>query len=34
MRAIIIGAGRGQRLKPLTDNSHKTFTETDIEQVR
>lgn len=27
MRAIIIGAGRGQRLKPLTDDSHKTFTE-------
>ncbi|MCH9047191.1 MAG: phosphocholine cytidylyltransferase family protein, partial [SAR324 cluster bacterium] len=27
MRAIIIGAGRGQRLKPLTDDSHKTLTE-------
>ena len=27
MRAIIIGAGRGQRLAPLTDDSHKTFTE-------
>jgi choline kinase len=27
MRAIIIGAGRGQRLKPLTDDSHKTMTE-------
>ncbi len=28
MRAIIIGAGRGQRLQPLTDDSHKTLTET------
>lgn len=27
MRAIIIGAGRGQRLAPLTDDSHKCFTE-------
>ena len=27
MRAIIIGAGRGSRLKPLTDDSHKTLTE-------
>ena len=27
MRAIIIGAGRGQRLRPLTDDSHKSFTE-------
>ncbi len=27
MRAILIGAGRGQRLAPLTDDSHKTFTE-------
>lgn len=27
MRAIIIGAGRGHRLKPLTDDSHKTLTE-------
>ncbi|MEE9150199.1 MAG: phosphocholine cytidylyltransferase family protein [Candidatus Tectomicrobia bacterium] len=27
MRAIIIGAGRGQRLEPLTDDSHKTLTE-------
>ncbi len=27
MRAIIIGAGRGNRLRPLTDDSHKSFTE-------
>ena len=27
MRAIIIGAGRGHRLRPLTDDSHKCFTE-------
>ena len=27
MRAIVIGAGRGARLQPLTDDSHKTLTE-------
>ena len=27
MRAIIIGAGRGHRLRPLTDNSHNCFVE-------
>ncbi len=26
MRAIIIGAGRGHRLRPLTDSSHTRFT--------